>query len=151
MCHPEARRSLAQMCFLFLFVWRVGGKGNQPFQDRRPLGLDWTAGADAPILKRLIPVNTFVSPWGPKIIGSDVRFVFVCLLGWWGKSNQPFQNRRPLGLDWTAGADAPILKRLIAVNTFVSPWGLRSLAQICFCCFVLLGVVCVCVVFPHRQ
>ncbi len=52
-----------------------GGKGNQPFQNRRPLGLDWTAGADAPILNRLIAVNTFVSPWGPKIIGSDVFFV----------------------------------------------------------------------------
>ena len=47
-------------------------------------GLDVTAGAVAPILKRLIAVNTFVPPWGLRIIGS----FFLLLLGWewvaWG-------------------------------------------------------------------
>ncbi len=38
------------------------------------------------------------------------------------------------GLDVTAGAVPPILKRLIAVNTFVSPWGLKILGwEICVC------------------
>ena len=37
-------------------------------------GLDVTAGAVAPILKRLIAVNTFVPPWGLRIIGSDFCF-----------------------------------------------------------------------------
>ncbi len=48
-----------------------GGNGNRPFQNRRPFVHDWTAGADAPIWKRLIAVSTFVSPWGLKILGSD--------------------------------------------------------------------------------
>ncbi len=38
-------------------------------------GLDVTAGAVAPILKRLIAVNTFVPPWGLRIIGSDLFVV----------------------------------------------------------------------------
>ncbi len=38
------------------------------------------------------------------------------------------------GLDVTAGALAPILKRLIAVKTFVSPWGLKILDWGIFVC-----------------
>ena len=42
----------------------------------------WVTGfCDVPILKRLIAVNMFVSPWGLKIFGSDV----LSLGGWgWG-------------------------------------------------------------------
>ena len=35
-------------------------------------GLDVTAGAAAPILKRLLAVNTFASPWGLKILGWEI-------------------------------------------------------------------------------
>ena len=51
-------------------------------------GLDVTAGAVAPILKRLIAVNTFVSPWGPKILGSDLSFGVGWGLGWGGGKGQ---------------------------------------------------------------
>ncbi len=72
----------------------VGVKAISLFKIGARRGLDVTAVAVAPILKRLIAVNTFVSPWGLRIIGSDFFFV---LLGWGGggKGNQPFQNRRP--------------------------------------------------------
>ena len=52
------------------FGWGgVGVKAINLFKIGARRGLDVTAGAVAPILKRLIAVNTFVSPWGPKIIG----------------------------------------------------------------------------------
>ncbi len=44
-------------------------------------GLDVTAGAVGPTLKRLIAVNTCVPPWGLRIIGSDF---FVAGVGWGG-------------------------------------------------------------------
>ncbi len=74
----------------------MGVKAINLFKIGARRGPDVAAGAVAPILKRLIAVNTFVSPWGLRIIGSDL----FLLLGWgggWGggKGNQPFQNRRP--------------------------------------------------------
>ena len=84
------------------------------------------------ILKRLIAVNTFEPPWGMRSIGSDFC---LFLLGWVGggvdgvgvKAINLFKIGARRGLDVTAGAVAPILKRLIAVNTFVPPWGLKIL------------------------
>ena len=52
----------------------MGVKAINLFKIGAHRGLDVTAGAVAPILKRLIAVNTFVPPWGLRIIGSD--FVF---------------------------------------------------------------------------
>ena len=40
--------------------------------------LDVTVGAEAPILKRLIAVNTFVSPWGLEILGADTIYTIHC-------------------------------------------------------------------------
>ncbi len=75
----------------------------------------------APILKRLIAVNMFVPPRGLRIVGS---VFFLCC---WGgvvgvKAINLFEIGAHMGLDVTASGCAPILKRLIAVNTFVSPW-----------------------------
>ncbi len=81
---------------LFVAGWGWGVKAISLFKIGARRGLDVTAGTIAPILKRLIAVNTFVPPWGLRIIGS----FFCLLLGWggggWGggKGNQPFQNRR---------------------------------------------------------
>ncbi len=58
----------------------MGVKAINLFEIGARRGLDVTAGAVAPILKRLIAVNTCVSPWGLRIIGSDLLF----LLGWGG-------------------------------------------------------------------
>ena len=54
----------------------VGVKAINLFKIGARRGLDVTAGAVAPILKRLIAVNTFVSPWGLKILGWEI---FVCM------------------------------------------------------------------------
>ncbi len=62
-----------------LLGWGVGGVGVKAinlFKIGARRGLDVTAGALAPILKRLIAVNTFVSPWGLKILGWEI---FVCM------------------------------------------------------------------------
>ncbi len=68
-------------------VGGVGGiKAINLFKIGARRGLDVTAGAIPPILKRLIAVNTFVSPWGLRIIGSD--FFSFCWIrvgvGWGG-------------------------------------------------------------------
>ena len=60
--------------------------------------LDVTVGAEAPILKRLIAVNTFVSPWGLEILGSDFSFGVGWGLGWggWGKGQSTFSKSAPV-------------------------------------------------------
>ncbi len=73
-------------------------KAINPFKIGAHRGLDVTAGAVAPISKRLIAVNTIVPPWGLRIIGSDFFFFVAGVgVGGWvgGGGNQPFQNRRP--------------------------------------------------------
>ena len=55
----------------------VGVKAINLFKIGARRELDVTAGAVAPILKRLIAVNTFVSPGGLKILGWD-----FCLFVW---------------------------------------------------------------------
>ena len=54
----------------------VGEKAINLFKIGARRGLDVTTGAVAPILKRLIAVNTFVSPWGLKILGWEI---LVCM------------------------------------------------------------------------
>ena len=62
-----------------------------------------------PILKKLIAVNTFVPPWGLRIIGSDF---FVCWGGVGVKAINLFKVGARRGLDVTAGAVAAILKKV---------------------------------------
>ncbi len=86
----------------------------------------------------MIPApESIPSPWGLEIIGSD----FIFWEGGGGKRQSTFSKSPPIGR-WIglAGANAAILKRLIAVNTFVSPWGLEILGS--DLCFFVFAVFC---------
>ena len=96
----------------------MGVKAINLFKIGARRGPDVTAGAVAPILKRLIAVNTFVSHWGLRISGSDLCF---CWGGGGVKAINLFKIGAHRGLDVTAGAVAPILKRLIAVTRLCHP------------------------------